>query len=109
MTLLLASGDCRSDERSAAISPCGIGMRRLYWLDMHNLAGIVQRTADAALAAAPGTDISFIDFPGNPFSSPHHYMASVRGNSPLTARLLTPMMIDAQTGEPCAKHALPGT
>ncbi len=130
--------------------------RRLYWLDVHNLTGIVaalwmlvvgvtgvvntlatpmllywqrtevlsmtaawrgeppvrkadmvQRAADTALAAAPGMDISFIGFPGSRFSSPHHYMVFMRGNTPLTERLLRAVMVDAETGGLTATRSLP--
>jgi len=70
-------------------------------------ADMVQRTADAALAIAPGMDISFIGFPGSRFSSPHHYMVFMRGDTPLTARLLRPVMVDAETGAIAATRMLP--
>ncbi|TEL83046.1 PepSY domain-containing protein [Pseudomonas aeruginosa] len=122
--------------------------RRLKWLDLHNLLGIVtlswvlvvgvtgvintlalpilmlwqggqlaEMTApykdapplqrlgslDAALAtarrAAPDMEVSFVGFPGTQFSSQHHYAVFMRGNTPLTERLLKPALIDAQTGE----------
>jgi uncharacterized iron-regulated membrane protein len=67
----------------------------------------LQRAADTALATAPGMDISFIGFPGSRFSSPHHYMAFMRGNTPLTERLLKPVMIDAETGALTTTRDLP--
>ncbi len=122
--------------------------RRLKWLDLHNLLGIVtlswvlvvgvtgvintlalpilmlwqggqlaEMTApykdapplqrlgslDAALAtarrAAPDMEASFVGFPGTQFSSQHHYAVFMRGNTPLTERLLKPALIDAQSGE----------
>lgn len=122
--------------------------RRLKWLDLHNLLGIVtlswvlvvgvtgvintlalpilmlwqggqlaEMTApykdapplqrlgslDAALAtarrAAPDMEVSFVGFPGTQFSSQHHYAVFMRGNTPLTERLLKPALIDAQSGE----------
>ncbi|PJJ83526.1 PepSY-associated TM helix domain-containing protein [Mucilaginibacter auburnensis] len=41
----------------------------------------------------------FVAFPGTMYSSKHHYAVFVRGNTPLTERLLKPALIDAQTGQ----------
>ena len=38
----------------------------------------------------------FVAFPGTPFSSPHHYMVFMQGDSPLTSRLLKPVLVDAR-------------
>jgi uncharacterized iron-regulated membrane protein len=57
---------------------------------------------DVAMAQArlarPGTNPQFIGFPGGRFSSKHHYAVFLQGNTPLTERLLTPALIDAQSG-----------
>jgi uncharacterized iron-regulated membrane protein len=58
-----------------------------------------QSAADTARKALPGNEVSFIAFPGNAFGSPHHYIAWMRGDSPLTSRLNTPVLIDGKTGE----------
>ena len=50
-----------------------------------------------ALAQAPGTRLSFIAFPGTAFSSPHHNTFFLRGDAPLTSRLLEPVLVDAGT------------
>lgn len=132
--------------------------RRLAWLDLHNLLGIVtvvwlfvvgatgmintwadllikvwqqdqlsallapyqgqatvppqarasvQRALDVARAQVPGTRLSFIAFPGTAFSSPHHHTVYLRGNEPLTARLLYPVLVDARTAEVTAAPTLP--
>jgi len=57
----------------------------------------VQRAYDAALAAAPGSKLQFIAFPGTAFSSPHHTTFFLHGREPLTARLLQPVLVDAKT------------
>ena len=59
--------------------------------------GSLQRSLDAALAHAPGKKMSFIAFPGTAFSSPHHNTFFLRGDTPLTSRLLQPVMVDAKT------------
>ena len=38
-------------------------------------------------------------FPGNEFSTPHHYVAFMSGATPLTSRLLKPVLIDARSSE----------
>jgi uncharacterized iron-regulated membrane protein len=57
---------------------------------------------DAAMAAArrtmPGYNPQFIAFPGGSFSSAHHYAVYFQGATPLTERLLTAALIDAETG-----------
>jgi uncharacterized iron-regulated membrane protein len=69
--------------------------------------GSVQRSLDAALAHAPGKKMSFIAFPGTSFSSPHHNTFFLRGDTPLTSRLLQPVLVDAKTTEVTASPALP--
>ncbi len=58
-----------------------------------------QSAADTARKALPGNDVSFIAFPGNAFGSPHHYIAWMRGATPLTSKMNTPVLIDGRTGE----------
>jgi uncharacterized iron-regulated membrane protein len=123
--------------------------RRLKWLDLHNLLGIVtfawtgvvgitgvfnelstplfglwqstdvktmlqpykdkpapspeewhsvQAVFDTAQHAVPGMTISSLVFPGSPFGSPQHYLVWTRGNSTLTSRLFSPVLVDARSG-----------
>ena len=121
--------------------------RRLKWLDLHNMLGIVTlmwvvvvgltgvintlsvplvaywranelaamiapyegkpvperfASVDAAvrtaMEAAPGMRPQFIAFPGVRFSSNHHYAVWLKGATPATNRILTPALIDAETG-----------
>ena len=67
----------------------------------------LQRSMDAAMAAAPHTRLSFIAFPGTAFSSPHHTTFFLAGNEPLTSKLLQPVLIDAKTAEVTATPKLP--
>jgi uncharacterized iron-regulated membrane protein len=69
--------------------------------------GSPERAVAAARAAAPGSDLSFMAFPGNDFASPHHYVAFMRGSTPLTSRLLTPILIDAESAAVVDQRALP--
>ncbi|MET0312466.1 MAG: PepSY domain-containing protein [Burkholderiaceae bacterium] len=68
--------------------------------------GSVQKSMDAAFAAAPDTKLSFIAFPGTAFSSPHHYTFFLKGNEPLTSKLLQPVLVDAKTTEVTAAPKL---
>lgn len=61
--------------------------------------GSLHKALETAQAAAPDMQPSFIAFPGTDFSSQHHYAVFMRGTTPLTARLLKPALVDAQTGE----------
>jgi len=69
--------------------------------------GSVQRTLEVALSHAPGMKLSFVAFPGTAFSSPHHNTFFLRGNEPLTSRLLQPVLVDAASAELTASPKLP--
>lgn len=53
----------------------------------------------AARAAAPHMQLQFVAFPGSAFSTPAHYAVFLHGDTPLTAHLYTPALIDARTGD----------
>ena len=61
----------------------------------------------AARDAMPGMQPSFVAFPGNPFSSKSHYAVFMRGETPLTSRLLRPALIEAETGKLTDSRELP--
>lgn len=132
--------------------------RRLRWLDLHNLLGIVTvawalvvgvtgvvnelsrplfqlfqvtdvqailmpyrgrplpspdrlSSVQAAYALVqrvlPGRTPTSIVFPNDRVGSPHHYLIWTKGSSPLTSRLLTPVLIDAERGELATVVELP--
>lgn len=60
--------------------------------------GSLDRAMAAARAVLPGVKPQFIAFPGGAFSSGHHYAVYFQGNTPLTERLLSVALIDAETG-----------
>ncbi len=66
---------------------------------------------DKAMAEArkilPGNNPQFIGFPGGSFSSKHHYAVFFQGDTPLTERLLTPALIDAETGAFTTARSMP--
>lgn len=64
----------------------------------------VLRTATARF---PGMQPAFVAFPGSPLSSPSHYMVFLRGDSPLTARLLQPVLIEASDASLADARSLP--
>ena len=60
--------------------------------------GSLDRAMAEARRALPGMNTQFIAFPGGSFSSKHHYAVFFQGATPLTERLLTTALIDAETG-----------
>jgi len=58
-------------------------------------------SVDAAIAtarqASPGMTPQSVFFPGTFFSTPHHYNVFMTGSTPVTARLIKPSLIDAET------------
>jgi uncharacterized iron-regulated membrane protein len=130
--------------------------RRIYWLDLHNLAGIVltawmlvvgvtgaintlsqqiarhwqrtelaemiapwrntpapthpasvQKAMETALASAPGMTVASIAMPGTLFAGGHHYGVFLHGDTPLTSRLLKPVLINAVDGTFSESRDLP--
>lgn len=60
--------------------------------------GSLDRAMAQARRAIPGMNPQFIAFPGGKFSSKHHYAVFFQGSTPLTERLLTTALIDAESG-----------
>jgi uncharacterized iron-regulated membrane protein len=81
----------RFDQLAAMVAP---------YRDKPPLAelGSLDGAMAAARQAAPGMAPSFVAFPGSLFTSNHHYAVFMRGETPLTARLLKPVLIDAASG-----------
>jgi uncharacterized iron-regulated membrane protein len=69
--------------------------------------GSVDGAILAAHAAMPGKRISSILFPNDVFASPRHYLVWTKGNSVLTSRLFTPVLVDVATGGVTAARGLP--
>jgi uncharacterized iron-regulated membrane protein len=67
----------------------------------------LDRVVTEAVKAAPGMEVAFIAFPGTPFSSSHHFAAFMRGDQPLTSRLLKPVLLDGASGEVSDTRELP--
>lgn len=52
----------------------------------------------SAQAAAPDMQPVNVAFPGNDFAGPHHYTVFLNGRTPLTGKLVTTVLVDAETG-----------
>lgn len=66
--------------------------------------------ADAAVASArktaPGMTPYFMAMPGSVLTTGNHYAVFMRGETPLTSRLITPVLVDARTGATSARIEL---
>lgn len=71
--------------------------------------GSLDRAMAQARAALPGNSPQFVGFPGGAFSSKHHYAVFFQGDTPLTRHLLTPALIDAETGDFTTARSMPLT
>lgn len=67
----------------------------------------VQAALDVAHQAAPNSQLYFIAFPGTSFSSPHHHTFFLKGNEPLTSKLMWPVLVDARTAALTAAPQMP--
>lgn len=85
-------------------------MTRAY-SDVPPLAADKYGSIDAAMSAAqqalPGRSPQFIGFPGGAWSSGHHYAIFFQGDRPLTQHLLTPALVDAESGELTDARTMP--
>lgn len=55
----------------------------------------------------PDMNITFVRYPGSPYGTPAHYFVWTEGRSPLTARLKTPVLVDARSGQITAILEMP--
>ena len=62
---------------------------------------------DKARKAMPDMRVVSVEYPGNLFATPYHYLIWAKGKTPLTSRLFSPVMIDARTGALTAKVRMP--
>jgi uncharacterized iron-regulated membrane protein len=90
----------KSTELAAMVAPYAGKPPPLHLASLDDVVG-------AAKKAAPEMQMAFIAFPGTPFSSSHHFAAFMRGDTPLTSRLLKPVLIDGETAEVTDSRALP--
>jgi len=69
--------------------------------------GTAGQAVEAAMAAAPGMRPQFVAFPGAAFSSNGHLAVFLQGATPLTKKLLTPVLVDARSGSVDAIAPMP--
>ncbi|BCA54545.1 hypothetical protein W02_16850 [Nitrospira sp. KM1] len=67
----------------------------------------VDSVVDTAQAAEPNMVVRFVGFPGTVIATPYHYMVFMRGQTPLTSRILTPLLIDARIAKLTDQRSLP--
>ena len=67
----------------------------------------VQAAFDTAEHALPGVTITSLVFPGSPYGSQQHYLLWSHGNSTLSSRLFSPVLVDARTGALSAVVKMP--
>lgn len=67
----------------------------------------VHAAIEAAEAAAPGMTLQFVAFPGGAFSTSHHFAVFLHGETELTAHLITPVLIEAETGAVSGLREMP--
>ncbi|WP_213804691.1 PepSY-associated TM helix domain-containing protein [Granulicella sp. dw_53] len=57
------------------------------------------QAADAARRALPQMKVTGIIFPNPIMSTAHHFLVYTKGRTPVTSRLFTPVLVDAETGQ----------
>jgi uncharacterized iron-regulated membrane protein len=62
---------------------------------------------ETARLALPGMAVTSVVFPGSKFGSSHHYLLWAKGDTPLTARLFNPVLVDARSGALTAVVGMP--
>jgi uncharacterized iron-regulated membrane protein len=67
----------------------------------------LDRAVATARSAAPDMTPSFVALPGARYTTARHFDVLMRGRTPLTAKLLKPVLIDAETGNLAAVRSLP--
>ncbi|MCW1383683.1 PepSY domain-containing protein [Novosphingobium sp. KCTC 2891] len=60
--------------------------------------GSIDRAMATAQAARPSLSPQFVGFPGGAWSARHAYAIFFQGDTPLTSHVLTPALVDAETG-----------
>lgn len=69
--------------------------------------GSVDQAVATARQALPGNRISSVVFPTKRFGSPRHYVIWTKGQTPVTSRLFTPVLVDVETNVLTQAQGLP--
>jgi uncharacterized iron-regulated membrane protein len=64
-------------------------------------------STEEVAAAVPDMAVSAVVFPNAVFSSPRHYLVWAKGKTPLTSRMLTPTLVDMESGALILSGGLP--
>lgn len=88
----------KADQLATFAAPGPIALHR---------PGTLQAAMDRALTAAPDMKPQFVAFPGTAWSSHRHHGIFLQGATPMTARLLTPAFVAADTGRLDAVRPMP--
>jgi len=67
----------------------------------------VDATVQQVSTALPKMRIASVLFPNKVFGSPQHYLIWTEGKTPLTSQLMTPALVDVQTGAMIVSKGLP--
>ena len=67
----------------------------------------VQAAIDLAARELPDGELSFVAFPGSEFSSDRHYLVFFSGSTPLSSRMIRPVIVNAFSGKLIAAPHLP--
>ncbi|MAI91434.1 PepSY domain-containing protein [Ponticaulis sp.] len=67
----------------------------------------VQAAVERASAEAPGAWVQFVAFPGGGWSTDYHLSVFIRGDTPATSHMVTPVLIEAETGNFAAMREMP--
>jgi uncharacterized iron-regulated membrane protein len=64
-------------------------------------------SAKRVAAAFPQMELSALVFPNKVFSSPRHFLVWTQGKTPVTSRMMTPTLVDVETGALLMTGGLP--
>ena len=67
----------------------------------------VQAALETARAATPGMTVISVVYPGSAFGTSYHYLFWAKGQTPLTSRLFSPVLVDARSGALVGAVAMP--
>ncbi|TFH67134.1 PepSY domain-containing protein [Gammaproteobacteria bacterium LSUCC0057] len=67
----------------------------------------LDRAVTEAVASRPDLTLQFIAFAGSKFATQAHHAVYLHGNTPLTARIITPILIDSRSGALLPTESLP--
>ncbi|WP_454688104.1 PepSY-associated TM helix domain-containing protein [Achromobacter aloeverae] len=91
-TFVFQAFQARIDERSRARPAPSEGAAAAGGIGL-------QQAVDAALRALPDGKVDMVAFPGSMFAGARHFVVYLTGSTPLTSRLLQPVVVDAASGE----------